>query len=104
MTNKPYKIMYLPIFERDLNSIIEYIIYKLKNREAALSLLDKVEHAIIERAKNPLLFEKYNSIKERKYPYYRIYVGNFIIFYVVINDTMEVRRMIYGKRNIEKII
>lgn len=104
MQNESYKIAYLPIFKRDLNNIIEYIVYKLKNKNAALSLLDKVEQAILERAKNPLAFEKYNSIKERQHSYYRIYVGNFIIFYVVINDTMEVRRIIYGKRNIEKII
>lgn len=104
MQNNSYKIVYLPIFEKDLNSIIKYIVYKLKNKDAALSLLDKVEKAILERAKNSLAFEKYNSIRERQHPYYRIYVGNFTIFYVVINDTMGVRIIIYGKRNIEKII
>ncbi len=97
MQNKSYKIVYLSIFERDLNSIIEYIVYKLNNKDAALSLVNKVEKAIIERAKNPLAFKKYNSIRERQYPYYRIYVGNFIIFYVVIDDIMEVRRIIYKK-------
>ncbi len=104
MENKTYNIKYLPIFERDLDNVIEYILYKLNNKNAALSLLNNVEKAIIQRAKNPTAYEKYNSIKERRYPYYRIYIGNFIIFYVVIGNTMELRRFIYGKRNTTKII
>jgi plasmid stabilization system protein ParE len=104
MKNNSYKVCYLPIFEKDLTNIIEYIVYNLKNRDAAISLLEKIENAILERTKNPLAFEKYNSIRERKYPYYRIYVGNFVIYYVVIEDVIEIRRIIYGKRNTDKLI
>ena len=39
-----------------------------------------------------------------KYPYYRIYVGNYTIYYVVIEDVMEVRRILYSKRNMEQIL
>ena len=47
-------------------------------------------------------FEIYHSIRERKYPYYRIYVKNYVIWYVVIDDEgedkiMEVRRFLYNK-------
>ena len=42
-------------------------------------------------------FEPYRSLRERRYPYYRIYVKNFVVYYVVIDDEgedkiMEVRR------------
>ena len=51
-------------------------------------------------------FEQFHSRKERKYPYYRIYVKHFIVFYVVIpeNDhkVMEIRRFLYGKSNWKK--
>lgn len=49
-------------------------------------------------------FEPYHSLKERQYPYYRIYVKNYTIFYVVIDDVMEVRRILYNKRNLPKNI
>ncbi len=44
-------------------------------------------------------FEPYHSARERKYLYYRIYIGNYVVYYVVIDDVMEVRRILYNKRN-----
>ena len=31
-------------------------------------------------------FEPYHSVREGRYSYYRIYVDNYIIYYVVIDD------------------
>ena len=36
--------------------------------------------------------------------YYRIYVNDYIIFYVVDGDIMEVRRILYEKRDWEKCL
>ena len=80
MATSKYEIQYLPLFEKDFSEIIIYIAEKLENEKAANRLIDKVEKAILERAENPIAYEKYNSIKERKYPYYRLYVDNFTIF------------------------
>lgn len=99
-----YSIKYLSTFVEDLEDIIEYFTLKLNNTNAANVFLDKVEELILQRSKSPLAFEKYYSNKQRKYPYYKIIIGNYIIFYVVIGNVMEVRRIIYGKRNINKII
>lgn len=38
------------------------------------------------------------------HPYYRIDVRNFAVFYVVINDTMEVRRLLYSKRDMNALL
>lgn len=67
-----------------------------------LRLIDDVEAAILERLNNPLAFEPYVSAKKRDYPYYRIYVRNYVIYYVVIDDVMEVRRFLYGARDTDK--
>lgn len=37
-------------------------------------------------------------VKDRKYNWYRIYVGNFTIFYVVKNNIMIVSHILYSKR------
>ena len=64
MENKRYKLCILPIFERDLNEIVDYIAFKLKNPDAAKSLVDNVEKAIYKRLEHPEAFEKFNSLKK----------------------------------------
>ncbi len=98
MENKSYQLRYLPIFETDLLSTVNYITNILKNDDAALRLVDDIESAILKRLENPLAFEPYRSAKRREYPYYRIYVRN----YVVIGNVMEVRRLIYSARDTDR--
>ncbi len=102
--NKLYKIRYLPLFAQDLTDTANYISNVLRNPQAASKLVDDVEKAILTRSENPLSFEPYHSERERGDTYYRIYVGNYIIFYAVVDDVMEVRRLLYNARNIKKYI
>lgn len=104
MNGKHYKLRFLPLFEEDLNQIVDYITGRLKNPIAAEALVDDVQAAIQERLSCPEAFEPYHSAKERKYPYYRISVRSYTIFYVVIDDVMEVRRIIYSRRDWSKQI
>ena len=80
-----YELRYLPLFYEDMYEKITYIREKLLNPEAADALIDAVEEAILERLPNCESFEPYHSVKEREYPYYRIYVKNFTVYYVVIH-------------------
>ncbi len=104
MINKKYQIRYLPLFERDLTDTVNYIANVLKNPTAAEKLINDVESAVLKRSETPLSFEPYNSEREREYPYYRLYVGNYIVFYVAIDDIMEVRRLLYNARDVRKYI
>ena len=54
-------------------------------------------------------FEPYHSGRECRYAYYRIYVDNYTIYYVVIDDdandlVMEVRRFLYNKQNRDELV
>ena len=102
--NRKYKLRYLPLFEQDIVQTVSYITNVLKNPDAAEKLINDVETAILERLNNLLAFEPYPSVKKRKYPYYRIYIRNYVIYYVVIGDVMEVRRFLYGARDTEKYL
>lgn len=99
-----YNIKYLPSFYEEFEEILYYIKYKLKNKNAAENFIKNVENSIINRSKNPKNFEIYKSTKNRKYNWYKIYVGNFIIFYVVQDYTIIVAHIFYNKRNIEDLI
>ena len=104
MNKKEYKLEILPLFEEDLNEIVDYILHRLKNVTAATNFVDEVENAIYERLNLPESFEPYQSAKDREHLYYRIRVKNFTIFYVVIDDVMEIRRIIYSRRDLSKHI
>ena len=102
MIGKRYELRILPLFEDDLNEIVDYITYRLRNPLAAERLVDDVEAAIEERRSCAEAFEPSPSSRKRTHPYYRIQVRNFTIFYVVIDGTMEVRRILYSRSNIRK--
>ena len=100
-----YSLSYLPMFFNDLEDHVRYISDVLQNKTAANDLLDAVEAAILKRLPDAESFEPYHSIREHLYPYYRIYVKNYTIYYVVIPDVeenkriMEVRRILHNLQN-----
>lgn len=96
---KEYQLRFLPLFEDDLNEIVDYIAFHLQNPTAAEKLVDDVQQAILERLPFAESFDTFRSSRNRKYPYYRIPVRNYTIFYVVIGDTMEIRRILYSRRD-----
>ena len=104
MEDKSYRLRFLPLFEQDLYDTVDYIIYKLENPNAAAALADAIEGAIYKRLECPESFEPYHSKRERCYPYYRIYVKKYVVYYVVIDDVMEVRRLLYNRRNVKEQI
>ena len=70
MKDKHYRLRFLPLFEDDLNSIVDYIASRLKNPDAAARFVDDVQVAIRERLNCAEAFEPYYSAMERQYPYY----------------------------------
>lgn len=104
MSKQTYKLTFLPLFEEDLLEVTDYITNELQNPSAAHRLVDDIELAIVKRLEMPLSFAPYQSSKIRNHSYYRINVRNFSVFYVVIDDTMEVRRLLYSKRNIDELL
>lgn len=101
---KQYRLEYLPLFWDDLEHAVFYIRDVLKNPAAAERLLDRTEAAILEHAKTPTMAQVYKTTRRRPLPYYWFPVGNYIVFYVVHDDVMEVRRFIYGARNLTKML
>jgi plasmid stabilization system protein ParE len=104
MDNHKYSLEFLPLFEQDMAEASDYITNVLLNPEAALRLIEDTEKAILKRLSNPTAFEPYRSAKKRKHVYYRINVRNYSVFYVVIGNVMEVRRFVYTKRDLKKLI
>lgn len=99
-----YKLRYLPLFWGDLDSAVAYIANVLKNPIAADNLLDSVEAKILDYSKSPTIAPIYKTTCERPLPYYWFEVGNYMVFYVVIDDVMEMRRFLYGARDLTRML
>lgn len=99
-----FELRYSPLFYDDLEKITSYILLDLKNEIAAETFIDDMETAIKKRLENPLQTAIYPSMHRRKDEYRRILVGSYLIFYVVIEHTMIVRRLLYGRRDLDKIL
>ena len=101
--NTEHELRFLPIFYSDLEGTVDYIAGTLQNPDAAGRLVDAIMAAIESRLPIADCFEQYRSFYEPDIPYYHIRVLNYLVFYVVIHeescDIMEVRRLLYNKRN-----
>lgn len=71
---------------------------------AAARLLDNVEAEILAHLEHPTIAAVYKTTRERPLPYHWFEVGNYMVFYVVYDDVMEVRRFIYGARDLTHML
>ena len=99
-----HEIKYLPSFQHDLNSIMEYITFRLEAPQAALNLLDEVEESINNLRMFPLAHRLYRPVRPLPTEYRVLTVKNYLIFYTVLEETIEIHRIIYKKRNLSQLI
>lgn len=102
MESKMPEIRYTRLFEADMIEAVDYITQVLNNPMAAERLVADVEKGILERAACADSFEPYATTHKRPDPYYRIYIRNYTVFYVVIDGVMEIRRFLYSASNLPK--
>ena len=104
MTPRCYELRYLPLFWEDLSEAVAYIAFDLKNPAAAQRLIDGVETGVLEHPQNPTMSPTYRTTCDRPLPYHWFPVGNYRVFYVVDGGRVEMRRLLYGARDIESLI
>ncbi len=104
MENKQYEIKYFPTFINQFNEILYYIVHNLENKDAADKLYKEVVKQIEKRSKFPTVFEIFKNTKDKNINWYKLRAKNFTIFYMVRNNSMEIKRIYYSKRNFNKLI
>lgn len=103
-SKKRSKLQYLPLFWSDLNSAVTYIAEELRNPDAAERLLDQVEAGILQHLEMLEAATVYKTTRNRPTPYYWFEVGSYMVFYVVLDEVVEVRRFLYGARDLTKML
>lgn len=97
-----FRIEYLPIAENDFTEILEYI--QIDNPAAALIFVDEIDRAISKLAFFPFMGPVPKDPRLIHLNYRMLVVGNYLVFYVVLEDVVEIRRIIHAKRNYDFLV
>jgi toxin ParE1/3/4 len=102
--NMKYQVYLTENAEVDLNTIANYLVYKLLAGENALKQIERIEHAIISLEVMPERYQVYDKKPWKEKNLREMVVDNYLVFYVVDNNEkiVTVIRIMYGKRDIEK--
>jgi len=93
---RSYNTHFLPIAEDDLNGIIDYVL--ADDPLNALSLLEKFNESIDRLSNFPSKGSIPKDPQVERLNYRVLVVESYLVFYVIINDTIEIRRILSGKR------
>ncbi|MBM7583132.1 plasmid stabilization system protein ParE [Caldicoprobacter guelmensis] len=99
-----YEIRYLPLASKDLADIITYIVDELKSPKAAMDLINALDDAISRLAQFPYSCRVYKTEKPLENEYRVLPVKNYLVFYVVKEQVVEIHRVVYAKMDINKLI
>lgn len=99
-----YKLRYLTLAYLDLQDIVDYVCNEISAPDAANDLVDKFDEAISRLEMFPFSGPICNNINGLKDEYRFLVVENYMVFYVVFDDIVEIRRILYGKRKYEDLI
>lgn len=101
---KKYNIQYLKESKEDLLGIKQYIKYDLQKPEISQKLISKIRNEINNLKYNPKIYEVIDDELLNKIGIRKLIVDNYIIFYRVKNDSIDVVRIMYGIRNLIKLL
>jgi len=91
-----FQIRYLKTAERDLDDIFDYILRD--NPTAAADLLDQFDKAISNLSQNPKMGVIPKDDRLKNLGYRMLIVERYLVFYVIKNRTVQLRRIIHGAR------
>jgi addiction module RelE/StbE family toxin len=97
-----YNLLIFPSAKRDLQDIVDYI--NETSPQAALNVYDSLVQSIMDLAYLPLRcpYAKDRALRARGYRV--LVVDSYLVFYVVKEQTVEIRRIIHGRRRYEFLV
>jgi toxin ParE1/3/4 len=91
-----YEILYLKTAETDLYEIFDYV--NQDDPGAALSLYQRIEDSISSLAQNPELGTVPGDDRLKNMGYRMLVVGKYLVFYIIKEKVIQIRRIIHGAR------
>lgn len=99
-----YIIEYSSNSKPDIIEIKKYIKYNLQEPIIANNLIAKIRKTIEKLANNPELYSIIDDDFMKKQEIRKVVIDNYIVFYRIKDNFVEIIRVIYGKRNWIKLM
>ena len=96
---RKYNIEYSKESKQDLIGIKQYIKYNLQEPEIAQKLITKIRIQIDSLKYSPEVYAIIDDDIIKKLEIRKLIVDNYIVFFRVKNDSIQIVRIMYGRRN-----
>jgi len=97
-----YKVKIYPPAQQDLQEIVDYL--NTLSPSAALRYYDKLTQEIASLSTMPERCPRPRDLALAAKGYRYLIVENYLIFYVVSGGTVQIRRILYGRRDYRALL
>lgn len=97
-----YNVKIYPAAKRDLMDIVEYL--NTLSQDAALRYYDLLTEQIASLSHMPERCPKPKDLALAAKGYRYLIVENYLVFYMVVDDTVQIRRILYGRRDYRDLL
>lgn len=97
-----YEVQIFPSAEQDLQDITDYL--NELTPQAALKIYDEIVDSIGSLQQMPMRCPLIKNIALRLKEYRMLVVHNYVVFYVISGDRVQIRRILYGRRKYEFLL
>lgn len=97
-----YKVKIYPAAKRDLQQIVDYL--NTLSAQAALRYYDLLVEQISSLSHMPFRCPRPRDAALAAKGYRYLLVEKYLVFYVVVGDTVQIRRILYARRNYQSVL
>ena len=97
-----YEIRIFPTAKQDLLDVIDYL--NTLSRDSALKCYDRLVSEIASLSTMPERCPRPRDLALAAKGFRYLVVGNYLLFYVVAGNTVQIRRILYARRDYKKLL
>ncbi len=97
-----YKVRIYPTAEQDLAEIVNYL--NTLSQQAALKYYDMLTKEIAGLSTMPERYPHPRDLALTAKGYRCLIVKDYLVFYMVVGDTVQIHRILYGRRDYQSLL
>ena len=97
-----YKVKIYPAAKQDLLDIVDYL--NTLSQDTALRYYDLLTEEVASLSYMPERCPRPKDLALAAKGYRCLLVKNYLVFYVVVRDTVQIRRILYGRRDYSSLL
>lgn len=97
-----FKVKIYPAAKQDLMDVVDYL--NTLSPDAAMRIYDKITQEIMSLSQMPDRCPRPRDLALAAKGYRYLIVEKYLVFHVVSHDTVQIRRILYGRRNYQQLL